>query len=181
MLFSKGSHSYSLTCAQIVNFSHAESTNLSRCMSHAWTKKKEDRDLFSELIDSPILPFLNHMVPAWKHGHSENTVLFSEAHCWLPSNKKVIFFETHRGSEFLGSEVWVFEVWVFETPVFTKSLLQRNRVYGCPSFYNSVRQNLNLICSQFKVIKMPTEIISTLEWNLGKGRFSDNQCLLISL
>ena len=43
-----------------------------------------DRELFSELTESPILPFLIHMVPPCKQGHNSNFYLQMNAKAlWL--------------------------------------------------------------------------------------------------
>mgnify|MGYP006964559184 CR=1 FL=1 len=98
MLFTKGSHSYSLTCAQNVNFSHAESTSLTDKICHDECRMRKQRRkwgsgalFIAHRLPDPRVP--THMVPPCKQGHSENTVFFSEAHCWLPLNKKVLFID----------------------------------------------------------------------------------------
>ena len=95
VLFTKGSHSYSLTCVQNVNFSHAESTSLTDKICHDECRMRKQRRkwgsgaLFrAHRLRDPRVPH-SYGPSNCKQGHSENTVFFSEAHCWLPLNKKV--------------------------------------------------------------------------------------------
>ena len=56
-------------------------------------EEKEDRELFSELVDSPILPFLIHTVLPCKDSHNENTFFFLLEINW----KSALAIEKGRG------------------------------------------------------------------------------------